>query len=501
MVNVGGFTANIKSGLSTLELIIAFAILSLSLTAIVLVVWGNQSVGIDIETNTEAIQKGEKLLEDTRAQAHSNFASVVSTTSSEISGSLTYTKTLAVEDVTACKKQATSTVSWSTSPIRSQKVEFVSYLTDLAGALALGSDCPVSGPSSKWDNPQRFASDTFNPGKPYALDVLNRIAYLGVDRSPYLYIASTTYAVLGGTDGLIIGDSGTPYANSFALTDEVYALDAVRDQATGKTYVYAAMASTTKQLSVIDVTDMYNPTLVTTRSLSSCVSGSYPQGWRITYYGNKLYLLTRYTAGPELHIFDVSTFTNPLEYGSGSCKGFELGDTAEGIAAKDQVIGGVTRRFIYLPTDEIDKELRVFDVTNPLSISEVLAANQNLSGAQDGASVYIVGNKLYLGRQSASGADLFVYDISNPTLGLPLLGSKDIGTGVLAIRVAGKFAFLATPKTNKEFQVWNIKDPANITLIKEYNFGNVADQGIDYEPDFIYATGQATPNFQILYSP
>jgi len=123
-----------------------------------------------------------------------------------------------------------------------------------------------------------------------------------------------------------------------------------------------------------------------------------------------------------------------------------------------------------------------------------------LPGAQDGQSVYIVGNKLYFGRQSTpSGPDFYVFNISNPTVGLAQLGSQDIGTGVIGIRVVGSLGFFVTPKVSKEFQVWNISNSASVSLIKEYNFGNVVSQGIDYEPDFVYATGQSTPNFQILY--
>ena len=133
------------------------------------------------------------------------------------------------------------------------------------------------------------------------------------------------------------------------------------------------------------------------------------------------------------------------------------------------------------------------------SISE--ASTIDLAGNQDGQSVYVSGHKLYLGRLSGTGSELFVYNTLNPASTLPLLGSKDILADVLGIRVAGPLAFLATGKVNQEFQVWRVSDLSNITNVTVYNFGNVVASGIDYEPDFIYATGQSTPNFQILYSP
>lgn len=486
-----------KAGFSTLEILIAFAVVILCMGAVIMVTFGNQSIGIDSETNLEAIYKAQAVLEKARALSRENFAGLISTSSVTTSG-IPYTQSLVISDVTLCRKQATSTVTWYSSS-RPQKVEFSTFFSDIAGSLALGGDCPTDEAGPNWNNPQKFASDTINPGKSTAIDVLNKVAYLGADMSPYLYIASTTYAVLGQSNNLFV-----TFTNGFEAEDEINSLDAIRDLASGKYYLFSAMASSTLQLKVTNVTDIYNPVTVARVGLSSCVTGSFPEGWRLYYYKNTLYLTTRYTAGPELHIFNVTNPESPVEYsiGSISCKGLNLGDTANNMVVTDQVVGGVTKRYLYLATSELDKELRVFDVTNPTLPIEILAANQDLPGPQDGLSVYLYGNKLFLGRQSTpSGADLYVYDISNPTTGLPLLGSKDIGTGVNQIRVTGRFAFLGTPKSNQEFQVWDVSNLSSISLLKAYNFGNIVEQGLDYEPDRIYATGQASPNFQMLYNP
>lgn len=487
-----------QKGSSTLEILIAFAVLLLGITGVIGVSFGNQSVTVDAQTNNEALYKAEKILEDARAASRQDFNSV-NPVIFPLDG--IYQKDLTVTDLTECKKEVKASINWSTETLRPQKIELSSRLADIKGALAQGGDCASSPPTSNWNNPQRFASDTFNPGKPTAIDAQNGIAYLGADNFPFFYIADTRNAVLNQSGGLFV-----TFANSFDAGLQINALDAInwRDPISGsnKNYVFAAMDAASNQLKVIDVTDIYNPTAVT-RSLSTCVTGSFPEGWRIFYYKNYLYLVTRETAGPELHIFDVTTPSSPSEFGAGACKGFQLNDTVESLTVRDQNIGGMIKRYAYLATDQNNKELRVLDVTDPLNISEVMAANQNLAGNQDGASVYLVGNKLYFGRQSTpSGADLYIYDVSNPPTGLPLVGNPvDIGTGVIGIRVAGRFGFLATPKTNQEFQIWDISNPASITLIRTYNSGNVINHGLDYEPDFIYSTGQSTPNFQILYSP
>ncbi len=479
--------------MSTLELLIAFAVLTLSISAVIMVVFSNQSVAIDMQTNIEALSKAQAQLEQARAGARKDFNSIVSTTTTSTS-TIAYKQTLAVSDLTQCKKQVTSSVSWNNQG-RVLKIDLTTFLTDIAGALALGGDCITDSPSSNWENPKLFASDTINPGKPTALDVLNRIAYLSIDVAPFLAIADTRGATLGQNNGLFV-----TFMNGFNAGAKINALDAVFHSPTGKRYIFATMDMVTDQLKVIDVTDIHNPVLVATRTLNNVnQTGSYPQGYRVSYFKDRLYVITRETSGREFHIFNVSQPTNPTELGQGT----ELGITVNDIAMQERFIGGATKRFAYMATSQDSAELKVYDITDPTSngtISEITAVDL-LPGVQNGLSVFLVGTKLYLGRQSASGPDLYVYDVSNPPAGLTLLGSKDIGTGVLAIRVAGRFAFLSTPQAQNEFQVWNISNLASISLIKKYNFGNIVDQGIDYEPDFVYATGQATPNFQMLYSP
>ncbi len=495
-------TGNMKNkfngGSSTIEILIAFTVLIMTLSAVILIIFSNQSVSVDTQTNHEAMYKTEKVLEGTFALAKQNFLSVESSTTQEISGPITYLKTLSVSDLTQCKKQAKVTTTWSLGPLRPQKIEFNTYLVDGQTALALGGDCITDPPTSNWNNPTRFASDTTSPGKPLALDELNKIVYLGVDKSPFLAIADTDGAFLGQNSGLLVS-----FTNGFDAGHEINSIDAVRYPSLNKNYAFAAINSSTQQLASIDVTNILKPTAVF-RGLSACVTGSEPQGNLVYFYKNTLYLTTLFTAGPEFHIFDVSNPANPTEYSIGSvgCKGLDLGDSVNDMVIQDQLINGVIKRYAYMATDEDDKELRVFDVTNPLSILEVTAANQDLPGIQNGLSVFASGNKLYFGRQSTpGGSELYVYDISNPSAGLTLLGSKDVGTGVQAIRVAGRFAFIATPKVTKEFQILDISDPTNISVVQTYNFGNVVNRGIDYDPDFIYSTGQSTPNLQIIYSP
>lgn len=488
-------------GASTLELLIAFAVLISAISAAIMVSVGNQSIAIDTQTNAEALYRGKSLLENSRAIAKQDFGLVISNTSVDVVGGLAYKKTLSVSEISQCKKLATSTITWNESTARPQKIELSTYLTDIPVAFALGGDCASTPPTSSWSNPQRFANDTFNPGKPTAIDVLKQIAYLGLNVSPYFYIASTSGATLGQSGGLFVA-----FANSFDLLSLPNAIDAAYDPVTSKTHVFAAMNSATNQLRVIDVTDIYNPKVVATSSLDSTlipigerVSGSNPQGQIIYYYDHKIYIGLNRTAGSEFHVYDVATPSDPVWLGSR-----EMNHNV-----KDIVVRG---NYVYLAmttSDSNDKELAVLDVSDPADILPHFVNGSpepwgyNATGTEGGLSVYLLGNTLYLGRTQGSGseADLMILNVSSPTTSITQLGSKTIGADINEIRVAGQFAFLGTSKTNKEFQIWNVTNPSAVTLIKEYNFGNNVRQGFDYEPDFIYATGLSTPNFQILYSP
>ena len=490
-----------KRGSSILEVLIATAVLTLSISAVIMLSFANQSLKVDTDTSGEALLKAQKVLEDARAASRQDLSSVAGYTDTS---DPYYTNELLVLDEEQCKKVVVGRTSWTIPPARPEKIELTTALGDIKTAVALGGDCISEPPDSDWDNPTSFASDNFNPGKPTSIDVLNKIAYIGGDKTPFLFIADATHATAGQSSGLFI-----TFANGFDAGSKINSIDvaAWHDPATGLTryYAYAAMDTTTNQLEVIDVTDIHNPVLVATRALAACVGNSYPQGYRLYYYKNRLYFVTRETAGPEFHIFDVTTPVNPTELGSGACRGTELTTTINNMIVRDQLVGGSLRRFAYVADTRDSGELAVYDVTDPANIgaiSEVVAARQNLPGAQDGKSIYLIGNKIYFGRQSTPGGpDLYVYDATDPTTGLPLLGSQDINTGVIGLRVAGRFAFIGTPKTNSEFQVWNISNLVNITNIATFNFPNIIENGMDYEPDFVYATAVGNDALRIIYSP
>ncbi|MDO8530492.1 MAG: hypothetical protein Q7S10_03770, partial [bacterium] len=334
------------------------------------------------------------------------------------------------------------------------------------------------------------------------LDVLNGIVYMTADGNPNsaknFYIADTNDIVKGTSSGLF-----ATFANNFKAGEKLNDLKVAR-LSDGKVYAFVARDTKTGQFQVIDVSDIYNPVSKGIFQLENVdEDGSYPQAWRVYYYNNRVYVTTRYTDGPELHVFDVSNPGSIYEMGNGT----ELGLTVNGFSVTEKTIDGIFYRFAYMATSAESRELFILNLTDPLNISEIAGASKDLADYPDGNTVFLIGNNLYFGRDSSGpnsgNFDLYIFDATNPmaaTGGLPIVQTADIGTSVLGIVVTGPYIFMTTKKANSEFQVWT-SDPAQpITKVNttNYNFPNIVGS-LKYENNWVYVASQGNDPLRILY--
>lgn len=479
-------------GSITLEILIAFAIFSIVLFSVILLLWGSNATALADER--EEVAFARNALHDARIAAGTDFSSVVASAGDVTYDGIAYHRTVSVTDFTPCLKSVTA-IATATDSV-GDGVSLSAWFADTLGMLELGNDCDASAPTGSWTTTNVFASDTATGVQATAVDTLSEYAYVGTAQLPYLLTANTKGVAEGTAGGLL-----TTYANGFALTSAPNALDAtaVRNpRGTERRYVFAAISAATNQLAVIDVTDPKNPVLAAARTLANVdATGSFPQGWRLYYYDNRLYMVTRETKGAELHVFDVANPSSPVELGSGTAIDITMND----LVVRTRITGGVSKRYLYAATARDAGEVAVYDVTNPVSITEVMADRIDLPGSQDGQSVALIGTKLYVGRQSApSGPDLYMYDASNPATGLPLLGSVDIGTGVTSIRVENRLAYLGTVKANKQIQVWDVGDASAMKFLSSYAVPGLADRGLDYDSDIVFAVSTNAPLFRMLKS-
>jgi hypothetical protein len=410
-----------------------------------------------------------------------DFFSLHNAAGTEIIDGSYYEESVSVADISRCLK--TVSVTEDAGGLL-DFVELSVRVPDLVGMRALGHDCEITEPDGPWAAIHTHASDS-SITSATALDALGEYAYLGLAASPYLAVADLAHAREGQGSGLALS-----YTNGFSLYAAPNALDAV--SINGHRYVFAALATSTKQLAVVTVDTPAAPVLAATRTLANVdATGSFPQGWRLLYYDGYLYINTRETKGAELHVFDASDPSFPVERGSGTAVDITLNDFVV------QTVG--TKKYLFAATARDTGELAVYDVTDPSNITEVTTARTDLAGSQDGQSVALLGSRLYLGRQSVpAGDDLYAYDIRDPLHGVEYLGSADIGTGVTSIRADSNFLYLGTVKSGKQVQAWDAHDPSRMLPLSTFSLQGLADRGFDYADGRLIVAGSGSTTFSLL---
>lgn len=510
-----------QKGSSTLEILIAFAILTLSITAVILVGFSNQSISVDSQTNNEGIYRAQSILEVARAQSRKDFLSVVSTTTIATS-TIAFKQILTVEDITQCKKQATSTVSWLTGS-RTQTISLVTQLIDVAGALALGSDCQVSPPIGGWKTPHSLLSRDFQkiPGDNPAVNSSGGLPATDIDvLDKKIYMT----AIAATKDNFYIFDASNvmtgvkpPILGSFSTGPGLNKVDVVGN------YAYVANASSTNTQSsdefmVINVSTPSAPSVAKSISLGivpNCPLYCPGGAQAIYYYNGSVYVGTHRIGGDEFHVFSVSSPYSP------TAPHF-LGSVELDTNVNDIIVRG---NYAYIATSVDTKEVKVLNISNPgVSIPETgFFEAKNSDGTlndKDGTALFLIGTKLFLGREkvnknASEQRDFYIIDITDPTapkeLGsanLQYITGKNFSAGamVTSIYVTSKYAFIATNDSDPGFIVLDISDPSAINaqsgtpqnkVISTFNYSNY-NTGIDFSDGFIYTSNSQNDTLRII---
>ncbi len=492
-----------KKGFATLEILIAFTVIILCISAVVLVIFSNQSLTIDTQTNTEAVSKAQALLEKARADSRFDFGSVISNTS--IDG--IYTEILDVPDPAPapCKKKVSSTVVWNTGS-RNLSTTFSTFVGDVAGVLALGGDCQTETPSDDWNNPDTYTSGDINPGgnEGTGLDVIK------ISGHTYAFLTSV-HSNSASSDFWVFDVEVGPSSvlapiQSLNNGAGLNGVDVARDSVTGNTYAFVLENGNSEQLKVINVTNPTNPNYISSanRTLPNIVFTCSPvsdpclAGKSIYFYNGYVYIGTNYlanlsvpiTKNNEFHVFCVfdrnvsgCTPETPVWVGSYNVNHNVNSINVEGSTA-------------YLATSDDNEELKSYNISSFNSISPIQF--YNAAGSEDGTSVDVVGTKIYLGRKktASSRPELYILNKNN----FSVISSKNINlspsAAILDIAVISKFVFLGTSDTNKEFQVW--KSDNLSTVWSTFNFPQ-AITGIEYFENKIYASVKSNNALHIIY--
>lgn len=461
-----------REGQSIMEILIALAILIISVSAVIMTLFGGQSLSVDTKLNQEAIYMARQALEKARADAQQNFDALISSSGTQKE----FLQETIITNVDADTKKITSRVTWQIDINRPQKIEFTSIATDWRNIAPPadpgdpGGSGGGGGLTGNWCNPQTLGSIDLGPGNSGTdLDVLNKIVYMSASASA---ANKPDFWVINATNG----------QNPFFLSNldtgpSLNALDVSGN------YAYAANNDVNAQLQIIDIANASNPILKSSFQLPG-VSGDGAIGNAIFYSSGKIYIGAKESSGPEFHIIDVSNPLAPVALGSR-----EIGNDVNGI-----FIQGSTA---YIANNH-SNEIKALDISDPSNITEISSSDP--TGFSGGKSVFALGAKAYLGRLSTSGPgnEFYVFNIANPS-SILTLGSEEINADVNDIMVRDNLAFLATNDPIKEFQVWNVSDPSNITSCTNFNFPQTAT-GIDYENNIIYVSVRSNDALRIITS-
>ena len=176
---------NYSDGFSTVEILVAMAILILIITAVLLVSSGSQSLLISSQTSREALSQAQTLLENEQALSRKDFKLVVPASSSQTLGGVTYSQQVTVQTQSDyLTKLVTANVSWTGEHNKAQNVQVSSLVTNFENAVG-GDTCDsvLTPDANAWKNPQiKNANTSFgqlvnDPGNNYAVTDLD--AYQG----------------------------------------------------------------------------------------------------------------------------------------------------------------------------------------------------------------------------------------------------------------------------------------------------------------------------------
>jgi hypothetical protein len=386
-------------GSLTIELMISLALMVLILSAIIMVSSGNQSILVDSQTNSEALNISQELLEKAQVDARKDFNlvnpySIEKKYNEDEPGNFKYAGSVKVEQKDFFTKLVTAEVSWPTLFNTKPKIALSTLVTNFNNAVGGDTCSSIILPDAElWKNPNirdkfyNFSSLTgISDNYPITdIDIYKDKLYVTVAKTTAS--STPTFFVFDVKNN----DSNNPdieqIYNGFFDNDQLHvtglnAVAVAEDPADGNVYAYVANASDiNKQLQIIDVST-YPPSIVKNVKVSGKADGN-----SVFYKDGYVYLgLKSSSDGPEFSIVDAHVPLSAAEVGYWPKSG-SLGHDINSIYVRGN--------YAYLITagDTGDKKLIVLDISNVSAPKEVGSFSDE--SGNHGKSAYFVGDNLY----------------------------------------------------------------------------------------------------------
>lgn len=448
---------DVLRGMATMEIVVAFAVLTVTLSALAPAVFGGQMRVTESQNRLRAMELARAELDRARAEARFDFSSVRSVSATRDG----YAVSLEVEPVNFWTSRAVSVVTWTSDSGRTSSLRFATLITN----ADLTETCSPFA-SGDWRAPR---ADTFDFAE-LAGDAGGRYPITGVDAfDGRLYVTTNNPSVSQATLFVFdISNSEKPALLGKFDNDPLArtGLNAIVVAPTGRfTHAYLASASSFSrgQLQIVDVSA---PTVagwapsVTTFKVPAGAVPTPGAGNSISYEDGRVYLgLTAASAtGDEFNVIDVHDVAHPVWQAGYSLHGHDLNAI--------RVRHGIA--YLAHPTGSADvppEQLTVLRIDASGNIQRLSGFYQDGGIGGNGKSLALVGDAAYFGRTASriSGMpdfmpEFFALDASDPRswpdqplASLPL----PTGESVNGIVVRGDLAFLMT---NRQLQVWGVSD-------------------------------------------
>ncbi len=512
-------------GFSTIEILIAFGIGMVFLSAALMVVYSDpRMVEQRVLSNSHTITLDTVLDSVALATSTNGLAVTTATVRADWNSDATesndgfYTNTPKITDISACSKNIEHRTTWDAQHSRSREIRFDTVASAIDIARVIGRDVCDPVPPSSWTAPE-------NPlWKTASGDITGTqtgMSYVRRSGAPYVLVFTASTVQQNDLWVVDVSDTHNPQVVSAVEVGDNFhqrgVLDGVVVHADKMTYAYLLQNSTTSQLVTMDVSDPLRiSSPVDTISFDSygvSANGSNPEGRVITYYSGRLYIGLRTTIGPELLVFDVSE--NPAHPTFVGAVANTFDHSIYDIAVRDQ--------YAYLaikpgspPSGLPTRELIIMDIGSaiPRDTGGGYNATSTTNDTEGGMALYLIGDSLYMGRERVSNVaekDFYVFDISSSTRPSVIKSRRlGISTGggfgaprITDLFVQGSIAFITTTDTVRSFHTYDVmRDSITIVPITNSCSGHLAIERLTeiiYKDNLIYALHGLEPTLSILH--
>lgn len=422
-----------QKGFSTIELMIALAILALILSAVVMTSFGTQAFLTSSQVNREAYILAQSMLEESQALSRKDFNLVNSTPNENLDptglcpiGFLreqnennvneNFCKRLEVvtKEPDFITKEITSKVSWKDEKGLDQEVKLVSLVSNFEEAVG-GNTCD-STPTGDWTKPEvvnkvedlaTLINDT--SGTRYSItDIEAHKGKVYITANVNNPTVSNFFIFNIEEDGDIkyeggmdtTGSTVSSGGNAVVVAKNSLGHFAYIANGYGANFNSCTENTNCSQLQILNVENPKSPTLIRNFKVSGITSSGGGTGNTLFYKNGYVYLGLTSTGNsePELNIIDVHNSSSPVILGS--------------IDTESNSINKIIARenYLYLAIANTVEQIRVIDISDPINLKKV--GGFGGSGG-NGKSLYMVGDSLYLGTAKGNGSKYYLLDRTN----------------------------------------------------------------------------------------